>query len=306
MKRTMTSVSMAAIVMAAWMSGTMPVAAQTSSAPDQAIKDVIYGIADGKPVVLWQALPASYQKEIKSLISEAAEKMDADVHDKTFAVLRKAVKLLKDKKAFILNADLAAPVVTEDKKKSIGEGYDATVMILETLANSELSKLSDLKKADVEKFLTGTAPKLGSQVMTLVNVADAANPGNPEVKKFHDGMANLKKAKITVLKSSANEATVKVEMPGEKDAKEQTLVVVEGKWLPKEMVDGWDVQMKKAHQAIKQSPPIKDEIKNSVVGILSMVDGNIDELAKAQTQKDFNETVKNIVGAFIPGVSPKK
>jgi hypothetical protein len=284
-------------VLAFSLSATGRLVAQTTGGADQAVKDVVTGLADGKPVVLWQALPSSYQKDVKSLIGDLANKLDVEVYNKAFAVSRKGVKLLKDKKDFILASDATADIPQTVNKKQLTEVYDALVGILDTFVTSDLGKLDELKKADVEKFLAVTAPKLGGQFSTIVNFAETVNPKDPNFKKFHDGVANMKNIKVTVVKAAATETTLKIDLPGETEKKEVVFVKVEGKWVPKELADTWADDMKKAKAALEQIPPIKEEIKKEVLGFLDMADKKIDELANTKTQKDFNEKAKDIIGS---------
>lgn len=301
MVRKMAKWGMWAAVVAAAVTGSSVRAADPGSA-EQAVRDVMNGLADGKLVVLWQALPASYQKDVKALIKDSADTVDPDVYDKGWAVTRKATKLLKDKKDFILNGEFAKQIPPNLDKKKLAEGYDAVVGIVDTLANSELSKLDEVKKADVEKFLTGTTTKLGTQVNSLVSLVESVNP-DPNIKKMHEAFANLKKAKITVVKSGSTETTLKVEVPGEtKPAEEEVFVKVDGKWLPKKMVDDWAKDIKEAKEKTKMAQPfLSKEGKEQALAVLGQAEKVIDQLQNTKTEKEFTEAVKGIVGSFVGG-----
>ncbi len=303
MYRKMARFGMVAALLAVSLSGTARLAAQTTGGADQAVKDVAKGLADGKPVVLWQALPASYQKDVKSLISDAAGQVDPDIYDKAFVVVQKAVKLLKNKRDIILNGDLGKGAAQKMDKKLITESYDSIVTMLDTIASSDLGKIDELKKADVEKFLTGTAPKFGTQFNVMLKLAEAGKPNDPETKKFREIMANLKSIKVTVVKAGATETTLKIEIPNDTTpTKEDVFVKVEGKWIPKDMADGWADAIKQAKTQIAAVTPfVAKERKKDVLQTMAQVEQIITQLDNTKTEKEFNEAVAQLIAPFMGG-----
>jgi hypothetical protein len=278
---------------------TAPLAAQTTVGADQAIKEVFTGLADGKPIVVWQALPASYQKDVKSLITDAAGKFDPEVYDKAFAVARKSVKLLKDKKEFILKSEFAKNTPPAIDKNKMGDGYDAVVDLVDTLVGSDLGKLDELKKADVEKFLSGTGAKILNQFSALDKFVDKTKfkPGTSSVTEIP---AKLRKAKVTVVKAGATETTLQIEDPDATvPVKEESWVKVEGKWVPKELADGWADGIKDAKKQLAAAPPfLTKEGKKQALDALNLADQAIDKLANTKTREEFEKALKDLVAAF--------
>src|SRR5262245_17865974 len=62
-----------------------------NKAADETARDWLRAAADCKPVIIWRDLPPTYQQDATGLVKEFAGKMDAEVWNKTFAVLRKGV-----------------------------------------------------------------------------------------------------------------------------------------------------------------------------------------------------------------------
>ena len=65
--------------------------------PDGTIKYVLNGIADNKPEVLWEVLPASQQQTLNDELKKSMANVDPEVHKQTFVVLQKLTGLLKNK-----------------------------------------------------------------------------------------------------------------------------------------------------------------------------------------------------------------
>ena len=62
---------------------------EPAATADDAVERIAQGLADNRPVVLWHALPESYQRDVTALVHETAEKMDAELWNKTFSVVQK-------------------------------------------------------------------------------------------------------------------------------------------------------------------------------------------------------------------------
>lgn len=280
-----------------------PKAPVSKDGPDKAVLDVVNGIADGKPIVLWDSLPASYQKDIKGLISDFAGKMDKDLWNKGFAVARKAVDVLKKQKELII-AQLAPFIPPTINKDKLSQNWDGMVDVLGTIVNSELSNLDDLKKANVEGWLNGTVAKVMKQSQALGQVIDPAQfvPGAASITELP---ALAKKTKVTIVKMEGDKATLKIENedPKFKDKPEEAAFVkVEGKWIPKDMADNWAkglADAKKGLDQIKQEEISK--MKPQVMAMMDMAEQKLDALAKAKNAEEFQKIIQEAIAGFSGG-----
>jgi hypothetical protein len=256
--------------------------------PDGSIQAVARSVGEGKPQAIWSALPPKYQADVKGLITDFASKMDKEVWDKTFVVLGKITKLAKDKKEFILNHPGLAegPLADKAKKDEAIKEWDAVVQMFEILVKSDISTIDGLKKLDPEKFLGDTVAKFQAQAQRVAVLA--------EKKEEVDKIEALKQAKVTLVKTEGDKATLKMELPGE-PAKEKEFTKVEGKWLPSEMVAEWDNSIKEAKKSISNIK-FDDAGKGQFLGILGQVETVVDELLAAKTQGEFNASVDKVMG----------
>lgn len=256
-----------------------PAAKPAEVAADAYVQGVIDRLTAGDASALWNALPAKYQADVATIKNEFAAKIDADVWNKAFAVVGKLGQVLKDKKAFILSG-AASQFVPPDAKEPIDKNWDAVVGMLNTLAASELKTIDGLKNADVGRFLSST----GNVIFAAgVKTAEAANP------EAAAEIAKARKSKVILVKQDGDTAILKLETDGETKP-EKEFKRIDGKWLPAEMVAGWDqgVVDVKADMAAIAIPP---EQKEMVMGALGQVETLLDKLLAAKDQTAFDAEI---------------
>jgi len=269
---------------------------------DQAVLRVANGFAENKPVVIWEALPTSYQKDVHELVHSAVGKIDPDLWEKVFSTAQRVAKLLREKKQFILAHPFVAQAVTAQgvDKAELDKQWDPIVSALDALVNSEIAKYEQAKTVDIGAFLDRT----GSKVMQGLSGVSKSVTGGGEAPGEKNEMVmlydKLKQVKATLVNEKGDEATVKLEVPGE-TPKEEKFVRIEGKWVPKEIADGW---AKNIADAKKQIAAISTEEiakqKQGVIMGLAMVDGLIAPLESAKTQAEFNAAIDALMQMMQP------
>lgn len=268
-------------------------AAQT---PDQAVMVVFTGLQEGRPQVVWEAMPASYQTDVNALVAEFSAKQDADLWKKGAGLLQKVVGILKTKKDFILAHPQVAGAMQGgivDKEKVVPK-WDTVVSVIETIVTSDLADPDKMKSFDGGKFLSTT----GAGVMKEFPAISAMSPMDP-----YGGMANkLSNTKVTIVKSEGDKATVRLEAPGEQPS-EEDFVKVEGKWIPEKVAETWKEELAKAKEKLAALPtsdlgPKKDEM----LAKMSALDAELDKVAAAKTADEFNKALGGVITtAMQPG-----
>ena len=136
---------------------------QPASTPDKVAQQIADGMAQNKPQVAWQSLPASYQKEATELIHDYGKKMDTPEFAKTTSIAKKAGEALKEKKQFFLKSATVNMTLgfMGMKKETVEKNWDPVVSAVNTLASSALLDAKKMQSVDIESFLSST----GSQLM---------------------------------------------------------------------------------------------------------------------------------------------
>jgi hypothetical protein len=260
--------------------------------PDGAARAVVEALESGNLRGVWDALPPSYQKDANEVVRTFAENMDPDVWKVGTDIVRKVKLLLHQKKKFIL----AYPAVAESpNSEQLAANWDKIVDAVDALTTSELLDLSKLKTLDVGPFLSGSGKKIVEKLGALTKGAEAAGvspnpfPGLPVPE-----LPKLDQVKFTTVSVDGDTAKLRIEAAG-KEPQVKDAVRVEGKWLPKEMADGWADGMARAKAVLTQEmgPKLKQK-KQDVLVPLMMVTGVLDGLLQAKTQQDFNRILDDI------------
>jgi hypothetical protein len=234
------------------------------------------------------------------LVHTSAENMDAELWNAGASIAKKAVQVLQQKKEFILaHPDLAqAPVDTA----AITQNWDPLVDVLATIVNSELADLEKLKTFDMGAFLDGTGKTLGEKMVAIAKAAgdqDLPVAGFPAVPVDAQALSGIADAKISTVKTDGDTATIRIEKDGEFE--EHELVRVEGKWLPKEMVEKWDESIASAKLAMSTVMGVGlQENKEQALAGMTMVGLVLNGLLATQTQEEFNQAIDDLKKQFIP------
>lgn len=267
-------------------------APQAGPPAEAAVKEMIGKATSGDATIAWTVLTSKQQADVKGIVQEAAGKIDAEVWNKAFVTLGKLDQVLKTKKDYFLGSMLTQGMKPEDKEE-LGRHWQKIVDIVDALANSEIKTHDGLKAADPGKFLETTGTKLLTGVVTILDQAD------PE--KAADWKA-MKNAKVSLVKQEGDAAAVKIEAEGS-PPKEMPLKLIEGKWVPTELLEMWDGGVNGAKSSLAGGPMTADQ-KAQVLAGLAIADGVLNKLLAAKDQKAFDAELAPIA-AMIPMMLPQ-
>jgi hypothetical protein len=264
------------------------------STPDGTVQKITSDLANDRPQIVFQALPASYQNDIREVIVAFANKLDADLYNRTFAVLGKISRVAKEKKEFILATIGEAPVpqLQGENLENLEENWDHVIAIFETIVASEIKTVDGLRKLDPEKFLATTGSQLSKNIKDLATAV--ADEETAEV------FEKIGQTKVTVVKNEGETATLSIETPGQ-PAETIDMVRFEGRWLPSELVANWDTGIEQARQAIAQID-FSGPSREMYLGVLTQVEQTLDQLLAANSQAEFDQATagfKSMIGAMF-------
>lgn len=254
--------------------------------PDESILAMLNGVNNQQMEAVWNFLPASYQQDVNGIAHEFASKMDPEMYNGTFETGQRLAKLLKDKKEYILKNQMIQGLPVPPEK--MDEFWDPTTNIISALVNSDLSSLDKLKSFDGGKFLSTTGNQLAKSVMALSSLVPQKE-GEPSFSE------KLKQTKVTVVTTEGETATIKIEAPGE-EPKDEQMVKVEGKWIPKNLADNWDAKMADVRKKLADLTPeqVTAQKEQTLAGI-KQVNETLAKLENAKSEEEFNKTLSPIL-----------
>jgi hypothetical protein len=210
----------------------------------------------GRPVIVWKALPSTWQSQGDELVHEVAKAVPADLYDKGMETMGKLFTVLKTKKKFVLGSSMTKAgmaKMTPAQKQQILDSYDEFVVFGKAVTTSSLSSSAKLSKATVS--------------------------GIPQSVQL--SMSQVPMSKVA------------------------------GSWVPTPMVAQWPeyatwmkagiAQM--AQQFAAGNPKAQRAQMMMQMGI-GMVETSLDAMAKAKTQKEFDQAVAGLA-SFVGAIGFK-
>lgn len=256
---------------------------------DAAVQRVYDAVEQGRLEVAWQALPASYQADIRNLLQTLAPESEAELEmwNQSMGVMNKLLRLVRDKGDYILGHPmLAAQVQDASKHDEIRSVMTGIADLLEILFSGPLADPQKMASLDIDAYLADVGPRLYKIFREL------------EAKS--SGGQTKGKTVIALVSSEGDSARLSFQEPGE-EAEEKDFVRVEGKWLPKEMVDGWDEQMEQVQGTLEMAAlqAQDEEMLAQQRMMLGMLDQSLDQMLAASTQEEFTNAAQALVGAVM-------
>ena len=260
--------------------------------PEGTVTAIAEALADRHPEVLWHALPPSYQKDVTELTHAFAARMDPTVWEAAFDLGRRAVGILRDKKAIILDSSTLEPA--GDDRQSIEDSWDTMVSVFDGFLTSDVSRLGALKIIDWERYLTTTGRDL------MNRAAEASKKGDDDAfdREFTQ---KLRQTKVEVVSREGDQATLRVSAPDE-DPEEMQLTRVESRWVPSDMAADWDQKIAEATQ--KLAATTDEEIQQGsmqAMMVIGVVDGALTQLESVETVEEFDQAIQGLLGPLLGG-----
>ena len=274
-------IRIALLIVAMWLSVSTP-SALGQDTLEATVKTVMSELKENRPQVLWQVLPGSYQADISGLVQEFANQMQESLWDDIFATFSKVVRVLDEKKLFLLDY----PMVSAQLSKSPnGEAaYDGMVALLETLISSDLFSLDQLRSFDGYRFLSTT----GSQIMGQMSHLEALAPEETE------NLNKLRTMSVMLIWSEGDRAWVLVEIPDE-EPQEVEFILVEGKWILAAMAEAWDTKIAEAREQLNLVAVYPQQMVQ-FRSVLAILDGGLESLLAAETSEQFQASLQGFIG----------
>lgn len=251
-------------------------------APDAAIRTIASELEKGNGGILWKAMPASYQTDINSIAQLAGNKVDAELYNKSFALVDRLADVVDKQKQFILNTELGGQQPEEQIAK-VEAAWPSIIGFVNTITDSPVASVEGLQAFDGQKFFDTTVSDLAGYMTDLAALSDEPNP--------------LQFGTVKLLESSEDTALLEMTTP-EGNVETEEFTKVEGRWVPTEMATEWGASMAEAKAQLEAiSPEQIAQNKPQIMGVLTMAEGILTQLEAAETQEQFDQALQ---GAMMP------
>jgi hypothetical protein len=254
-------------------------------APDTAIQTVITEFAKGNGGIIWQAMPTSYQTDVSDLLHLAGSKIDPELYDKSFATIARLAEVIDQQQALILNSSFMQDRSAEEMAQ-LEAALPAIVDLVGTITSSELASITGLLNFNGQDFFDTTVSQFTHYAEALGQLAGEESM-----------LSNYMNTVVTVVEADDLQAMLLTTVPG-KEPVEQAFTKVEQRWVPSEMASDWAAKIAEATAEL-EATSMQDIAANKpqLMGVLTMIDGVLAQIAAAETQEQFDQSLK---GAMMP------
>lgn len=280
-----------------------PPPAPPETPPTQAVETVLRGLSENRPETLWEALPPSYQADIRSLIAAFCDRVDTNLYNQTFRVLEKGVRVLREKKEFLFNSPftLDNPIF----ETPLGLHWEETVEVLEVLVRSDLATVESLRRLDPGRFLATTGRRFMESLQTLAEATGMRPEQNPWLR----WQEALDSTQLRFLPETNGVGILTWVPPGADPdpRKEIRMVQVEGRWVPADLAARWQEGVARARAGIDaMDSPDSQKLRPVLAMALNALERAMDGLLQARSQKEFDTILQSLdalrqMGAALRG-----
>jgi SLA1 homology domain 1, SHD1 len=252
--------------------------------------DFVFGqIKQDKAIVVWDALPASYQKDVQEIVGLALQKIDPSMIQPVMQVRNNVLQILRSKKEFILNNNMVKMAMPDPAV--VSKVYDPAVDLIDAYLSKELVEVSKARSSELRTLLESYTSNISKKAAAV----EAAIPPESQIAKSYNA-SNWKNFTYKVESTAADAAVLTMEVPGQ-PTQIIELTKVEGRWVPADMAKDWDKNMAEAKGELEKLTPEKMlEIKQGMQVPLGMVNGILGTLLAANDQASFDQAVGGILG----------
>ena len=313
----------------------LPLANAADEGPESLITAPIQALEENNPRVIWDMLPASYQKDLNGLVQAFAKEMDAELWDSGFDLAGSVGELLRTKNDLISESltgmaeQFGVPLPDIDLSE-MSDGMEIIGALFEKISKSDLGTIAKLKTID----LGNVANTLGKDIMTMMEEAGQASGETDLLNQILEGI------KVEVVSEDGDNATIEVSgLPNETDlgaftelstglptdltelgidfenplesltegeSSKLEVVKVEGKWIPKELAEAWKEGMNLAKQELQGGIDIPIEDKRQALAVVNALRKSLNTVKKSQTPQQFQLAMMGAimsVGVAVEGGS---
>ena len=251
-------------------------------------------------IVLWDAMPASKQKQLEELMVAFASKLDSRSFDMLRRTRTSIIDILRKQQKFILNSSVLQ--IPSDLVTQIEPSYPGMVDFADNLVSKDLFDGKRMQKGDMRGLLDGYTTKLSKSAEKMILALPKDNPIRSQYEQAKS--LTLSGPNYRIDKTSSTTATLLVdETPGAPPPPPPiNLVLSEGRWLPKELVENWDSTMAQAKAGIATMNP--DQIQQGLSAVLLIANAPLNNLKNAKSQAEFDKVLEELSALAPPGLGP--
>lgn len=289
------------------------------STAESSVKTVFNGLADSRPEIIWEAMPAGHKAALNGEVKKAIGNVDADIVNKVREVVQKASAIANDKQnelgeaIMLVGAGMesgsippAGTQLPQEPEMDQYIGYAAEV--LKFLSESKLLDANWLSNPDIGTFIKDDIGKvLKHPEINKLFDQEVAEWSVPNVNSFSQALSTFRNVKVTVVNTMEDRAILRLDISGVAipqggEPPSAVFVKVEDRWVPEEIADISPlIQSPDLNQFTGMSQMSPGQ-KSVLMKFLTSLAGVLDAIAKQDTGRKMAEAALPGFAALTPQI----
>lgn len=261
--------------------------ASIPDAPDAAVKKISSELSAANGGILWEAMPETYRADVNEIVHLAGTKVDAEVYDKTFALVDQLVAVADKQKEFIFNTGMVKQGNAEDIE-SLKSAWPSMMGFFKSITESSIASSEGLKTFDGQAFCEVTISKLIGHALEMNKYSKDEMP-----------LEEYLNTTVKTLSNSETEATLELTAVGGA-VTVQDFLKIENRWVPSDIASEWTSQVEEIKTNLAAFTPEKmNQNKPQIMGMITMLEGVLSQIETAQTQEQFDQAIQSSMGSLM-------
>ncbi|QDS88620.1 hypothetical protein EC9_28110 [Rosistilla ulvae] len=236
--------------------------------------------------VYWDALPASYQRDIDQMRTDLTGKIPASQWDARIDLLAKVARVLQEKQSLLMGSSMLASFPAP-MKDSVRDGLSPLVDQLATIMQQGQLSHEKVSQTELATLIAELSPELAGPMRKLLEATRGMSPVAPNIERMQ------------IEQTDDSHGTVKDPAVDHNS----TWTKVEQRWISDSVADDWTNNLQATGQQFESFFGEESNAKAAQIG--TVVDG----LLAAQDQQSFDAVIFQVVLQMGPmlkqfGVAP--
>ncbi|MFN0055087.1 MAG: hypothetical protein ACKV0T_23180 [Planctomycetales bacterium] len=229
---------------------------------DVAVRRVLSGLKENRPEVLWEALPASYQRDLNETLHELARHLPADVWQETLQAIAKFSRLEQASLPYSIDGTITddGEELQRDSRRLVEGLVEGVFQAMDAQTLENLPTQAQAAKTNVEDLWR----QIGPTILRLFRYAQYRLRQGSEFPLFSE----LFSLQVTLKRQESSIAVVAFQHPDVGIGPvEIEFVNVEGKWVPRSVAAKWRETMdlwQKSIQGMCWTSGEREEVLNVI------------------------------------------
>lgn len=241
-------------------------------------------IDEGNGEIIWDAIPVSYQGDINSVVHLLAGKVDTEIYNKSFELIRRVIEVANKQENFILNTKFGGKFSTE-YIANLDVAWSSIISLSKCISSSAIADARGLKSFNGRSFFASTVSSLIENIKDISLLSGGKNP--------------FEYSSIDLLENNNNSTILTLTSP-EGSAFRMEFTNIQGRWMPTYITDNWTKAISVIKGKIKAiKPEYISANKSQLISFLSMLESALKQIEIAETQVQFDRSAKRVIIPFM-------